>query len=73
MTDLAVEYNDRRPDFFTDGKRTDIWVVDDSNLVVRWHFEDKSGEEWSRLFKEEDVENMLLICKTLGRKYNAEG
>ena len=36
-------------------------------------FDTFGSDAVSRLFKEEDVEDMLLICKTLGRKYNAEG
>lgn len=55
MTDLALEYNDRVPHFIIAGGKTDIWVVDDHNLVVCSRPEKGNAEEWAKLFKEWDV------------------
>jgi hypothetical protein len=54
MTDLAVEYFSKDPHFIVGGGRTDIWVVDDHNLIARSRAEDGKSEEWCKLYKEWD-------------------
>lgn len=53
MTDLAIEYDGKKPDFILGQGQTDIWVVTAEELVARWRYE--NGEEWCTLFKEFDV------------------
>ena len=54
MTKLAIEYHDIPPHFIVGGGRTDIWVIDDHNLIARGRAVDGSHEEWCKLFKECD-------------------
>jgi hypothetical protein len=53
MTNLALEYYLRAPHFVLAGGKTEVWVVDDHNLVLCAKAR-PDHEEWCKLFKEFD-------------------